>query len=319
MFSFPFVSITVRFLSFRALSLRDYSFFVETLIIRFRIPGRSLFEIDILVWYKAKFCQKIRCIFWNCDWINEQLIAYIRVTLCTKPWEKKKMKESGSCYIQALKRQSQLNHIDDKNKPPSSIFQSRKSPSNVRNPFKKKEKRREKKKDCQMKWRREHTGHYSRVSTDEYAINPDPVPPPRILVSPSGVSCSYPRFVYISPGRIYVWSPAPSLVLSFDDRSRVCSQLQLQFPGSPAPERSPANSPSLSLSLSLSLILFVLNACLLSLFLFLFNACLLCRAISLQRTPALSFSLSLSLTCAFSLFLFLFKARRPPFSLSLSL
>lgn len=144
MFSFPFVSITVRFLSFRALSLRDYSFFVETLIIRFRIPGRSLFEIDILVWYKAKFCQKIRCIFWNCDWINEQLIAYIRVTLCTKPWEKKKMKESGSCYIQALKRQSQLNRIDDKNKPPSSIFQSRKSPSNVRNPFKKKKKEEEK-------------------------------------------------------------------------------------------------------------------------------------------------------------------------------
>lgn len=159
-----------------------------------------------------------------------------------------------------------------------------------------------------MKWRREHTGHYSRVSTDEYAINPDPVPPPRILVSPSGVSCSYPRFVYISPGRIYVWSPAPSLVLSFDDRSRVCSQLQLQFPGSLAPERSPANSPP---SLSLSLILFALNACLLSLFLLLFNACLLCRALSLQRTPALSFSLRL--TCAFSLFLFLFKARHPPF------
>lgn len=81
MFSFPFVSITVRFLSFRALSLHDYSFFVETLIIRFRIPGQSLFETDILVWYEAKVCQKIRCIFWNCDWTNEQLIAYIRATL----------------------------------------------------------------------------------------------------------------------------------------------------------------------------------------------------------------------------------------------
>lgn len=164
-----------------------------------------------------------------------------------------------------------------------------------------------------MKWRREHTGHYSRVSTDEYAINPDPVPPPRILVSPSGVSCSYPRFVYISPGRIYVWSPAPSLVLSFDDRSRVCSQLQLQFPGSPAPERSPANSPSLSL------ILFVLNACLLSLFLFLFNACLLCRAISLQRTPALSFSLSLFNVCLFSLSVPLQGAPSPLFSFSITL
>lgn len=54
MFSFPFVSITVRFLSFRALSLHDYSFFVETLIIRFRIPGQSFFEIDILVWYETK-------------------------------------------------------------------------------------------------------------------------------------------------------------------------------------------------------------------------------------------------------------------------
>lgn len=37
-----------------------------------------------------------------------------------------------------------------------------------------------------------NTVHYSRVSSDEDAINPDPVPPPRILVSPSGVSCSYP-------------------------------------------------------------------------------------------------------------------------------
>ena len=146
-----------------------------------------------------------------------------------------------------------------------------------------------------MKWRREHTGHYSRVSTDEYAINPDPVPPPRILVSPSGVSCSYPRFVYISPGRIYVWSPAPSLVLSFDDRSRVCSQLQLQFPGSPAPERSPANSPSLSLSLSLSLSSF---------------SCL-------TRVFCLSFSFYL--TRVFSVVLFLFNVRLPSLSLSLSL
>lgn len=81
MFSFPFVSITVRFLSFRALSLHDYSFFVETLIMRFRIPGQSLFETDILVWYETKFCQEIRCNFWNCDRINEQLIVYIRATL----------------------------------------------------------------------------------------------------------------------------------------------------------------------------------------------------------------------------------------------
>lgn len=43
-------------------------------------------------------------------------------------------------------------------------------------------------------------------------------------------------------------------VLSFDDRSRGCSQLQLQFPGSPAPERSAAISLSLSLSFLLHLL-----------------------------------------------------------------
>lgn len=88
--------------------------------------------------------------------------------------------------------------------------------------------------------------HYSRVSSDEDAINPDPVPPPLILVSPSGVSCSYPPGLSIFHLAGFTFGRRHRRpVLSFDDRSRGCSQLQLQFPGSPAPERSAAISLSL--------------------------------------------------------------------------
>lgn len=91
-----------------------------------------------------------------------------------------------------------------------------------------------------------NTVHYSRVSSDEDAINPDPVPPPLILVSPSGVSCSYPPGLSIFHLAGFTFGRRHRRpVLSFDDRSRGCSQLQLQFPGSPAPERSAAISLSL--------------------------------------------------------------------------
>lgn len=104
-----------------------------------------------------------------------------------------------------------------------------------------------------------NTVHYSRVSSDEDAINPDPVPPPLILVSPSGVSCSYPPGLSIFHLAGFTFGRRHRRpVLSFDDRSRGCSQLQLQFPGSPAPERSAAISLSLSLFPSFSFSLHLL-------------------------------------------------------------
>lgn len=108
-----------------------------------------------------------------------------------------------------------------------------------------------------------NTVHYSRVSSDEDAINPDPVPPPLIFVSPSGVSCSYPPGLSIFHLAGFTFGRRHRRpVLSFDDRSRGCSQLQLQFPGSPAPERSAAISLSLSLfpSFSFSLHLFFISS-----------------------------------------------------------
>ena len=132
-------------------------------------------------------------------------------------------------------------------------------------PKKKEKKEREREKRI-ARWsgiaRREHTEHYSRVSSDEDAINPDPIPSsvdPRLffrcftLVSPVCLYFTWRGFTFGHRHRHR----------SFDDRSRGCSQLQLkQFPGSPAPEPSPTDSPSVSLFLTLFLFNVHTRACL---------------------------------------------------------